>query len=312
MSCNCPFKHPEQEDMAKLNSYNWDITLGKEHKPMRVYRLEGCIHTKGGKHGINDMYVADRNIPKEEIKPSDLTEYSGEICWGFNVQQRNYYRKDELRCGCHADIYCAGRKVYQINCSFEYIASKVMDTILKLKEDSPISFGEINFEKDVIGRKIWWRDQPAIITSYSVEDGEVLIRPIGSDTFKLLNKDKKGEDWVKEYSTESLIKDDILSPSIYWFRDETADDLLYKISETIIFGIAGALKNVAKTKITSVKMRKVNTVDTPNLTLIVDDEKNLLRGRYLDTGVKLEYIEEKKIDIDKLITEVNKKLNYLD
>lgn len=309
MSCNCPFKSPDLEDMKKLDRYNWNVTLGKEHKPMQVYRIDGCIHTKGGKRGTNELYVADRAIAKEDIKPSDLTPFSGDICWGINIQQKNYFRKDEVRVGCGADITCGGRKIYHITCSFEYIAAKAMDTLLKLQEDCPIPFGEIDFEKWVIRRKIFWRDQPAVITSYNVEDGTVFIKPIGRDTFKLLNRDKQRKDGIKEYTRFTSIKDDILTDSIWWFRDECVDDIIEDMSNTVIVGLT-----LLKKKVTEVTLKplfnpgKIAQCSNLALYLKYEDGKCVL----YDTAIPLEEISVKNVDVNKLISEITKKLIYLE
>lgn len=298
MSCDCPFKDPKLEDMKKLDRYNWNVTLGKEHKPMQVYRIDGCIHTKGGKRGTNELYMADRNIAKEDIKPGDLTPFSGDICWGVNIQQHNYYGKDEVRVGCGADITCGGRKIYHITCSFDYIAARAMDTILKLQEECPIPFGEIDFEKWVLGKKIFWHDQPAVVTSYNVEDGTVFIKPIGQDTFKLLNRDKKEQDWVKEYATESCIKDDILASSIWWWREECKGDIEYQLENIIINTIISLPE-----KVLSLKLAEPSGI--PAVFVFFND-------KLYNTTISLESIEKYKIDVSLIIANINSKLKDIE
>lgn len=221
MSCRCKMcDKPTQEDInERCSKYDWNVTLGSEHIPMQVYKIEGCIHTKGGKWGINDLYVAKRDIPKEKLTPSDLTPFNGDICWSYSVENKNHYGKDDIRNSTKAKIFCGGEQVYELVYSWNFITHKIMTIINELQEH-PIPFNLINYEKEILGRKIWWRDQPAVIIGYSKPGGTVNIAPDGKAFFELLNRDKNEEcEMFTDYATEPYILEDILAPSINWFRD---------------------------------------------------------------------------------------------
>lgn len=225
MSCNCIMNdEPNMEDIKKLNKLDWNVTItgeDGEQIPMQVCSIPGCIHSKGGKYGINDLYVYKADIKKEDLKPTDLTPFNGEVCWSYEVYQKNYFRKDELSSGTFCKIYCAGEQVYEFRCGWNLMPHMIMTTICKLKELSIITpITHRNYEKDIIGRKIFFKDKPSIISRYIKKYGELIIIP---------DPDEHVEDfgrccWMEsedEYEdiTEGGVKVDILSSDIYWFRD---------------------------------------------------------------------------------------------
>ena len=63
---------------------------------MQVIRRDDCNQTKGGRYNLNDVYVYERGI---EPELEDLTDFSGGICWGYDVQQHYYYGKHDMRQG---------------------------------------------------------------------------------------------------------------------------------------------------------------------------------------------------------------------
>lgn len=189
------FKQPTEYDIKhNLRNYSWNVTLGKDHEPMRVCKIDGCYHTIGGRYGNNCLYVYPRN---EEPTVENLTKYNGEIPWSYDVTQTNYYRKDELRCSTKCRIYIAGEQVYEFNCGWDLMPHKIMMTIEELKEH-PIYIVEIGYEeKYVLNRKVYFHGKPGIITHYMKEQGSIMIN----------FEDGTGP-----------VKEDILSKSIEWFR----------------------------------------------------------------------------------------------
>lgn len=213
------WKNPEQEDIKNAYPLDWNVTVGDEHKKLQVYRVKNCVHTIGSRHQINDLYVANRDFKKEELVPEHLLPFDGGICWGATIQSRNYWRKGELLQGTKAIITLAGEQVYELRGSINYLCSLIPVTIERLKE-LPIDIQTIDYEKSLIGMKIWWNDQPGIITRYIKNQGCVIIKADNKEgAFKLLNSDADEECLAFTSYTEEDVKDDILSSSIRWFRD---------------------------------------------------------------------------------------------
>lgn len=215
------FKEPTKEDLKKIDRYDWKVTIGEKHKPLQVCSIDGCIHTIGGKYGTNEYYAYDYNIPKEEVTIDDLNEFNGEVCWGYNVEQRNYYRKGRIETGTFCTITCAGEQVYEFRCDWNLMPHKIMMTIEALRElpvVTPITHRR--FEEKLIGTKVYFKDKPGIITGYFKKSGEIMIKA-----------DKDAKDFAKacwmndeDYSEMVIyegyeVKVDILSKDIWWHRD---------------------------------------------------------------------------------------------
>lgn len=84
--------------------------------------------------------------------------------------------------------------------------------------EHPMNLNDIDFDKKVVGRKIWWRDEPAIITRFNWGIGTVSFKPDGIDRF---TTPKEYEDDVIEYYEDmDSIHTDIWDKHIGWFREE--------------------------------------------------------------------------------------------
>ena len=69
----------------------------------------------------------------------------------------------------------------------------------------------------MIGRKVWWRSEPAIIESWIYGQACVILKPDGIEGFTV-PPEFRGE-LVPSYCDEDhTIKADILDKHIWWFR----------------------------------------------------------------------------------------------
>lgn len=225
MNCKCLMNdEPTMEDIKNLRKLDWNVTIEDEDNkqiPMQVCIIPDCIHSKGGKYGVNNLYVYRANIKEEDLTPSDLTPFNGDVCWSYKVYQKNYFRKDELVCGTFCKIYCAGEQVYELRAGWNLMPHMIMTTICKLKELSILTpITDRNYEKDIVGRKIFFKDKPAIISRYIKRYGEIIVIPDPDEDVKDFGRScwMESEDEYEDI-LDGGIKVDILSSDIYWFRD---------------------------------------------------------------------------------------------
>lgn len=69
----------------------------------------------------------------------------------------------------------------------------------------------------LIGRKVWWEQQPGIVTHYIADQGSVIIRYDGPEPgFKTFDYSSE----IDAFMHKKTVKDDILAESIRWFRKE--------------------------------------------------------------------------------------------
>lgn len=198
----------------KIHRYDWDVWV--KGKPYYVVRIEGYNHSIVGMYnGQNDLWMYPRD---EEPSYENLTEYSTRdfgVLWGYRYEPYNYIRAkyDEAECfTCHRYIITRNGMDFYDDC---HGIHDVMTKIQRLN-DHPIPFNLINWKDEVIGRKIWWRSQPGIITHWVDGQACVIIKPDGIDKFET----------PQEYKNDGLfsddeedIKADVFSSHIYWFRD---------------------------------------------------------------------------------------------
>ena len=85
-------------------------------------------------------------------------------------------------------------------------------TLITDMEEHPFNFAN---PEEEIGRKIWYNNEPASIERLILEQGCIMIKYEGvSNGFSLTKP------WYEEIEpTQNLIKDDIFSSYIIWFRD---------------------------------------------------------------------------------------------
>lgn len=136
-------------------------------------------------------------------------------CFEFRVRENNYVKfkwdEHDIRGGVFCEIYLNGDKVYEFGArDVEYALARA--AVLKSEiMECPFDFTSPDEE---IGRKVYYKDEPAIIEMAILDQGCVVLKKDASGNFKKPVWDDEG--WQDEDST---VKEDILSDHIWWFRD---------------------------------------------------------------------------------------------
>lgn len=203
-------------DLSKLgNPMGWDLEING--KPYDVYRIEGFIHTIGGGNGENCNWACPAG---EKPTFQNLIEFDGEApTWGIMFDQVNRIKTkwDETR------IEKSGRCwITRNGANFYNIPTRDMDFGLATARhklvmlmESPINIGMRGWKEELRGRKIWWRDQPAIV-QYVSQDNELYIVP--DETSHFSSPPSFGPPGSYSRYEDGLFAD-LLSPNVGWFRD---------------------------------------------------------------------------------------------
>lgn len=204
----------ENTDLSKLEKYDWDIDI--KGKKYNVYRLQGYCHRIGGKYGNNDLWCC----PEDEIPTyNNLIEFDGFSCrWGFKIQQNNYIKnkwgETSVECNCICTIYRNDEEFMSFGTrDYEYAAAKAQVIITKLQEH-PIYYASKKYIEEIEGRKIYYRNQKAIIERYIKGQNCAII---SFESGKYEQPEYLKEEWPEDIEKE--IKEDLLSKHIWWFRD---------------------------------------------------------------------------------------------
>tara|TARA_Y100000310_G_scaffold299960_1_gene335243 strand:+ start:744 stop:1436 length:693 start_codon:yes stop_codon:yes gene_type:complete len=222
-------KIPEDFDLSKAYKYSWDACYQRgdgTEVELELYSISDLPHCKSSA-GHQDLWACPRG---EEPTHKNLKPYLGHGCqWGIVVKEFDYYRPGngfhkscEYRKGLRCYITRNGQKFYPVNYGRD-IALAVATAQYKLSQiqEHSIPFFSIDFEKQLVGRAVFYEDQPAIIKRYNQGEGEVLVVPAKEGEFFRpscwAKTDDEIADWVNDYGNGLYV--DILSDSIYWHRD---------------------------------------------------------------------------------------------
>ena len=205
--------------IPKVKPLDWDVEI--KGKPYYVVRLEGFVHTIGGKWGENEFWAYPRD---EEPCYDNLIEFNGDspVLWGIEYKPTNYikYKWGESRLEQSNKIFITrnGKVFDEIYCNdVSYGMSQANVNIVKFIEH-PLDLNTINFDKKMIGMKVWWRSQPAKIESFIWGQACVVLVPDGIDSFDT-PPEHKGSPWEYYHEEKKSIKTHILDEHIWWFRN---------------------------------------------------------------------------------------------
>lgn len=212
----------ENTDIASLNmtKLNWDAEI--HGKPYQVVRIEGYVHSIGGRWGENDYWCYPL---REEPTHRNLIEYSGAsggVRWGIRYEQNHYTKCKWDECECNlsegAMITRNGKDFYY--CGGRIGLAKAQYLLGGIIDEHPLSLHERDFDKKAEGMKIWWRSQPAILQRYlGSNDARIVIAPDGIENFVVPAEFQKDED-ASSYYEDGVVVTDIFDDNIYWFRED--------------------------------------------------------------------------------------------
>ena len=205
----------EETDLSIIQKYNWDIDV-KGFK-YHVCRVPEYYHSIGGKYGNNNLWCYPR---EEEPSFNNLLQFNGSpVRWGVVIDDSNYIKhkwgEGEILHTHWVSITRNGEEFYSFACGgLGYGMAKAQVLIARL-EDHPISFNDIDFEAQIIGRKIWWHESPGIIRRYIKGQACVMIEPDGIEKFPRPSSYRDDD----PYGEDIDIKAEIFDNNIWWFRD---------------------------------------------------------------------------------------------
>lgn len=198
-------------EKLKIKPMNWDIVINGV--PYYACFINDYVHSIGGGWGANNIWC----YPRDE-KPSfdNLIEYQGKssVNWGIKYEPTLTLKTKwgETRAHTNNSVIVTrnGKDFYY--CHSIAKAQVILEEI----DEHPLNLNEIDFDKKAIGRKIWWRSQPAVIRSFIWGSGTIAFEPEGEKDFEI-PKEFGNEQFY--YEGERTITTSIFDKHIWWFRD---------------------------------------------------------------------------------------------
>lgn len=213
-----PIKLIEKDTVIpKLTPLQWDVVV--KGKPFYVAHVPGFVHSIKGYGEPCDLWAWPRD---EEPSYENISEYelSQPVAWGMEYSESRYFKckwdDSMLRSGAGTTITRNGEDFYHVMGGMAYSVPKAMMLIGDIAHH-PLDFETIDFDKKMIGRKIWYNSQPAVIESYIKGQCCVMIKPDGVERFETPAEFAKEPLWDEE-DAKSLKIDCLASERVWWFR----------------------------------------------------------------------------------------------
>lgn len=202
----------------KMRKMDWDVVIG--NRPYQVVRIEGYVHTIGGKWGDNNLWAYPRN---EEPTYENLIQFGSDspVMWGIKFEPHHYMKtkwgETEIRYSGTVTITRNGEDFYTLMGGGRYYGIDKARVLITRMEEHPLNLNIIDYDKKMIGRKVWWRSQPAIITDWIKGQACVILEPDGIERFQKPAEYANDDMFADE--DDEYIKTTIFDEHIYWFRD---------------------------------------------------------------------------------------------
>lgn len=183
------FKEPKtNEDLKGMKIYDWDTTIGDKHTPVSIGRLDGFMHTQGGPWGENCLYCWPRGI---EPSINNITPYDGDtaVNWGVEYREYQYYSShvgdSYVETAKRTVITRNGKDFYTVRGSLDYSMPKAISIMKTIINEGPIDFNLIDYaNKEIIGRKILYKNYPGVITLWCEGQGCIIVEYDGDPEYK--------------------------------------------------------------------------------------------------------------------------------
>jgi len=210
----------ENVDFSKIKPYDWDLVIGGV--PYYVCQIKGYCHTlkwRGGLATRQELWCYPRN---EQPSLENLVEYDLEcpVAWGIQYEEKprikSKWGETFTIGGAKTIITRNGEPFYTVPGGMRYSVPEAI-TLINAIDDHPLEFNSIGYDQKMVGRKIWFNSQPAIIDHFVHGQCCVIIVPDGVDKFKA-PPEFKDDDIL--YEEEKELKIDCLRPDrVWWFRE---------------------------------------------------------------------------------------------
>jgi len=207
----------DKSDLSQAEFVDWDVEINNTRYD--VYRIPDFVHSIGGRWGMNDYWCCPENQ-----KPSfeNLMQFNGyPVRWGIQIYESGSIKLKwgdrGLNRSCNYLITRNDKPFYRNNvASLDYAMIVAREKLYKLQE-FPVNLVSKNWKKSFINRKIWYKNEPAIIKRWI--DGEACMIIYPDNPSKMFSKPIEGMDELFFDEDLKSFNVEIFSPHIWWWRD---------------------------------------------------------------------------------------------
>lgn len=191
---------------------------------------------------VKREYYTEKEIPKEELIPIADSVLRNPVQYGIiyspyneKISRNEKIKKLDFDCTSGLQnnqlIYITrnGVPFYRLDPIVDHATNVYNGTLraLRLIEEikrHPLRFDEIDYDKKLIGRHVWYRSQPAIIKEYIAGRGVFTLEPdkeAGCNGFLIPKEISKNMETHEEIlpDTLSAVSVEFHDPWVWWYRD---------------------------------------------------------------------------------------------
>lgn len=206
----------------------WGAGSADRFKPIDTVEVSGDTFQLGigeHPHSRSDNRFYARRVGGDN---EDFVGFDGHRRpWHIEITESNYMKEselsgDEIRKNCSVKIYVditSGRKLlFAYGARSANLALVRLPMILAALSAHPTELWKGRSEQfpELIGRKVYWRNQPAVVRDYLPEQGAVVIVHADGEPFETPAWRK--ESGASEPDDETMVKVELLSEEIWWYR----------------------------------------------------------------------------------------------
>lgn len=195
-------------DLSKARSLSHKALIGKNREPVELFFGEHP-HSRQD----NDIYA---KMPDGEIVGFDGHRPLIEFCFvPVNYVKRSELSGDEIRKGGEVKFLFDGVLVYSEFCREYGRALEIIGYKIPLLLEHPIGH-DLREPEKIVGRKVYYRDVPAVVGKYDPEEGTVTLVPERGHEFKA--PARYNDDDNPPFEAQTYDRVDIFSAHVWWFR----------------------------------------------------------------------------------------------
>jgi hypothetical protein len=202
---------------VSLQPLDWDLVVNGS--PYDVYRVPGFVHTVGGSFVENDIWCCPMG---QKPCARNLAQFDGSApTWGIEVSEMNRVKvkwgEVKIREAVRCVITRNGMPFYEVGAgNLDYALSKARSALTEIQE-GPVDVFTRDWDKKLVGRKVYYNGAPAVVTA-AYSGSSVVLIPDGATYFP--PPIWAGAEDLEFPEFDAQVKIDILDRNVWWFREE--------------------------------------------------------------------------------------------
>lgn len=223
------FRREEKHSAGEMNNTDSEYWMLHDKRAALLASIEADPENKSGRYRPSNQDIEKWLSGEDRYQWIPfMSKYAHTTTWSYtfeeynSVEHRTKWGDDSWsvnkRVFCR--MYCNGREVYHFGTmDMDYAITKARYLVAEFNENTAIRMSDPD---DIIGKKVWFHDQPGVITRHFLPDDRIVIKSERTDGkgFDLTRKRDVESDWPEsEWNGQMEVHTGIFDKDIYWYRN---------------------------------------------------------------------------------------------